>query len=207
MSMYAVLTGDLIGSTRVSAPEAFRERLRQLLLLLAQTFQAQTSQFRGDGFQVLIDMDMNALRMALLIRTGLISHSPNSSERWDARLGIAVGKGDAQSADENSPVHVNSGKVLDSMGKENLCLHAASDMLALGSGVATRFVDDIVNSLTPTEAEILFYHLLERKSHASIANKVGKKRPTITITLKRARYHLLDRYCQDMDKLIRLDME
>lgn len=203
----AVLTGDLIGSTRVPEPAAFRNRLGDLLGQVADTFQAQTNLFRGDGFQVAVDRQVNAFRLAVLLRAGLICRSPGGDDRWDARVAIAYGTGRLSQADQNSEAWVNSGRTLDGMENDHLRIHGDNEVMQLATGAATAFADDILNHLTPTEAEVLYYHLLEPGTHQSIADKLGKKRPTITMALQRARYQLLDRYIHDMDRLARLSHE
>lgn len=207
MPHIAVITGDLIGSTQVADPAAFRDCLRKLLDLVADKFHAQTNLFRGDGFQVATDMQGNAFRLAMVLRTSLISQSPANSSRWDARVAIAFGAGDLSGANQNSDAYVNSGRTLDKLEKDNLSIHAEGEPMQLSTAAATQFADDILNHLTPVEAQVLYYHLLEGGSHQSIADTLGKKRPTITLALQRARYQLLDRYINDMDKLIRMHHE
>lgn len=204
MAHIGIITGDLIGSTKVAKPAAFRGRLQELLTLVKDRFQAHAEMFRGDGFQVTVGPQVNAFRVAVLLRSGLLSHGIDHEDRWDARIAIAFGPGRLSSTEQNSDVHVNSGRTLDSLDKDHLRIHGNNERMSLATDAATAFADDILNHLTPTEAEVLFYHLLERGSHQDIADRLGKKRPTITMALKRARYHLLDRYIRDMDKLVRL---
>lgn len=201
MTQIAVLTGDLIGSTRVPEPAAFRQRLRELLGLATDRFQAQTNLFRGDGFQVAVDRQVNVFRLAVLLRVGLISCSPASDTRWDARIAIAFGVGSLSATDQNSEAWVNSGRTLDAMEKGNLHVYHNGEVMALATGVATAFADDLLNHLTATEAEVLYYYLLEEDSHQRIADRLGKQRPTVTKALQRARYQLLDRYINDMNRL------
>lgn len=204
MAHIGIITGDLIGSTTVAEPAAFRQRLQELLTLVADRFGAHAHMFRGDGFQVTVDGQVNAFRLAILLRSGLISHCMDRDDRWDARIAIAFGPGQLSAVEQNSDVHVNSGRMLDSMDKDHLQIHADDPQMALAMGAATAFADNILDHLTPTEAEVLFYHLLENGSHQDIADRLGKQRPTVTMALQRARYHLLDRYIRDMDKLVRL---
>lgn len=204
MAHIGIITGDLIGSTKVAQPAAFRKRLQELLTLVQEQFRAHAHMFRGDGFQVTVDAQVNAFRLAILLRSGLISHCIDRDDRWDTRIAIAFGPGQLSAADQNSDVHVNSGRMLDSMDKDHLRVYADDKHMILATRSATAFADDILDQLTPTEAEVLFYHLLERGSHQDIADRLDKKRPTITMALQRARYHLLDRYIQDMDELVRL---
>ena len=204
MPLISVTTGDLISSTKVAEPDAFRRCLRDILQLLEDRYHAQGHIFRGDGFQVITGSKVNALRLAVLLRTGLISRSMDRENRWDARIAIAYGPEQPAGTDQNSQVHVNSGRLLDSMDKDHLLLHARNDNMRLATAAATAFADDIINRLTPTEAEVLFHHLLDESSHQQIADKLGKQRPTITLALQRARYHLMDGYIRDMDSLLRM---
>lgn len=204
MAHIGIITGDLVGSTKVAEPAAFRGRLQALLTLVRERFGAYADMFRGDGFQVTVGPRVNAFRVAVLLRSGLISHGIGRDDRWDARIAIAFGPGRLSSSEQNSDVHVNSGRTLDGLDKDHLRIHGNDERMSLAMDAATAFADDILNHLTPTEAEVLFYHLLEGGSHQDIADRLGKRRPTITIALQRARYHLLDRYIGDMDKLVRL---
>lgn len=203
MPLLAVLTGDLVGSTRVSEPAAFRQRLSELVGVTAEKFQAQTQLYRGDGFQLTTGPDVNAFRIAVLLRAGLICAGPDGRERWDARIAIAFGQGSFPPANQNSDIHVKSGRTLDALKKGHFGVHAEDEILRLATGTATAFADDILDQLTTAEAQALHYHLLEGGSHQDIAERLGKKRPTVTQALQRARYHLLDRYISDMDRLVR----
>lgn len=203
MPLLAVLTGDLVDSTRVSEPAAFRQRLSELVEVIAEKFQVQTQLYRGDGFQLAIGPEVNAFRLVILVRAGLICAGPDGRERWDARAAIAFGQADFPSENQNSDIHVKSGRALDGLKKGHLRVHSDDEFLRLGTGAATAFADDILGQLTTAEAQALYYHLLEGGSHQDIAERIGKKRPTVTQALQRARYHLLDRYILDMDMLVR----
>jgi hypothetical protein len=203
MPLLAVITGDLVGSTRVSAPDAFRQRLGELVGVIAKKFQAQTQLYRGDGFQLSIGPEGNAFRLAVLLRAGLICAGPDGRERWDARIAIAFGEGSFPPENQSSDIHVKSGRTLDGLKKGHFMVHADDQTLRLATGAATAFADDILSQLTTAEAQALYYHVLEGGSHQDIADRLGKKRPTVTQALQRARYQLLDRYIGDMDSLVR----
>ena len=203
MPLLAVLTGDLVDSSRVSEPAAYRQRLSELVGVIAERFQAQAQLYRGDGFQLAIGPEVNAFRMAVLLRAGVICAGPDGRERWDARIAIAFGHGDFPPESQSSEAHVKSGRALDDLKKGRLWVHADDEVLRLATGTATAFADDILKQLTTAEAQALYYHVLEGGSHQDIADRLGKKRPTVTQALQRARYQLLDRYIGDMDRLVR----
>jgi len=206
MPRLAVITGDLINSTGVSDPQAYRQYLRELMDAIARDFDALTSVYRGDGFQVAIDASKhNAFEIGLLIRVALISHG-NKAERWDARVAIAFGTGQSVS-DQDSGAYQASGQALDAMTESKFVVHGRNRFESLALCAATCFVDAIIDKLTIVEAEVLFLYLRYRESHQNIAFRLNKKRPTVTLALQRAHYYLLDRYIRDMNELVRMTYE
>ncbi|MFN3162916.1 MAG: hypothetical protein ACE37N_05425 [Pseudohongiellaceae bacterium] len=207
MPRISVITGDLIDSTRVADSAAFRQQLDTLLAVVDTRFNAIITTYRGDGFQIALHETVNPFHVALLLRTGLIAHSRDGTNRWDARVAIAYGEGALSGQDQNGPAYVHSGRTLDAMGKDHLQAKADHEVVALALGISCRFADAIVNDLTAVEAEILYYYLLEPSSHQRIADKLGKQRPTITLALQRAHYKLLDQFISDMDRIMRINHE
>lgn len=215
MARIAVITGDLINSTKVADSKAFKRQLDTLLARLQERFDAEVATYRGDGFQVALDARHNALQLALLLRTGLIAASPDSKNRWDARIAIAWGEADSKEmakadldpASQIGPAYIQSGRALDALGKQHLRAVTSGELPSLALDLSCRFADDILNHLTAVEAEVLYHYLQDRGSHQSIADRLGKQRPTVTVALQRARYKLLARFVDDMDKMLRLSHE
>lgn len=221
MFHFSVITGDLIGSTRVADTAAFRQCLDELLALLRSRFGALSATYRGDGFQIALDGAANPFQIAIILRAGLIAHSPEG-ERWDARVAIAFGEaagkaGNAEESvgssseleqmDQNAPAFIESGRTLDSMRREHLKATANDELVDMALAVACAFADDIINQLTAVEAEVLYYYLLDSGSHQNIADRLGKQRPTVTLALQRARYKLIEQFVRDMDQLLRRSSE
>jgi len=206
MTRISVITGDLIDSTRVADTAAFRAQLDTVLAAMSKNYSATVATYRGDGFQLALDENVNPFQVALLLRTGLIAHSPDNANRWDARVAIGLGAVDQPDKNQNSPAFVESGRALDAMRKDHLRAVTDNDKEAvrLALDVCCRFADDILNNLTAVEAEMLYYYLLDRGSHQSIADKLGKQRPTVTIALQRAKYKLLGQFADDMNRIVRL---
>ena len=203
MPPIAVLTGDLVDSTRVAAPRALNQRLQTLLDELVQRWQADVTTFRGDGFQVRLSQPRHALECALYLRAGLVAASPNARQRWDTRVSIAIG-GDRGPDNIYGKAYIESGRGLDSMKKERLRFYAEPDLLRLAVELATPFVDDLINHWTPTEAEAYFEHRRAPGSHQQIADRLQKRRATVTQALLRARYTLLDQYLEQYDRLLEM---
>lgn len=203
MPQIAVLTGDLIDSTRVAAPKALNQRLQVLLDELVQRCQAEVTTFRGDGFQVRLPRPRQALECALYLRAGLLAASPAPGQRWDTRVSIALGD-DKSATDIYGQAFVESGRGLDAMKKERLRFYAEPVLLRMAVELATVFVDDIINHWTPTEAEAYFEHRRTPGSHQQIADRLRKRRATVTQALLRARYTLLDQYLEQYDRLLEM---
>lgn len=204
MAQISVLTGDLVNSTGVQDPVAFRGRLQALLAEIEDKYAAQAALYRGDGFQIAMLQSANPFEVALLLRSGLIGSSPHKQQRWDARVAIAFGEGELSDSSQNSIAYVQSGRTLDEMSDQRLRVQGSTELADLAFHVASSLLDDLCQQWTPTEAEVLYYHLRNRANHAVIARQLGKKRPTITQALRRARYTLVDTYIKDMNRIAEL---
>lgn len=202
MKKIAVITGDLVNSTQVAAPSEFRQALAQLLGGIEEQHKAVTSIHRGDGFQIALPQTANPFHVAILIRAALISQSPDKEDRWDARMAIAMGEGKLSLEHQNSEVYVQSGRCLDSLKDQRLAISAGDETAALGFNVATAFMDDLIEQWTLKEAEVMYYYLKEKVNHQQIAQQLNKKRATITLALKRAKYNLVNHYIDDMNSLM-----
>ena len=207
MSTIAVLTGDLVNSTRVRNAVAFQDRLNALLTRVAQKYTATFTTFRGDGFQITLPNAGDAFETCLYLRSGLISQSPTKSERWDARMAVAIGSDKPAKGAAHQKVFIQSGQALDAMKGRNLVIIGQTENFTLAANITSLFLDDLIAGWTPTEAEVLFEYLQAREGHKIIAQRLGKKRPTVTLSLQRARYQLIEHYIQDMQKILDLPHE
>ncbi len=123
MELYAVLTGDVIGSSRL--PATLRKELQGWLKVLARDF-AEThgevvvgklEAFRGDSWQVCLTDVSLALRAAIFMRAGLKAHP--SRENVDTRVGIGVGTVEvltkSKISESNGEAFIRSGRGLDAL--------------------------------------------------------------------------------------------
>lgn len=201
MPSIAVLTGDLVASTRTRSPGTFIDRLSLVLSEVEQALAARTEIFRGDSFQVTLADPGKAVRCALYIRAGLIAASPAKSDRWDARIAVAIGA-DRGRGDPYGDAYIESGRGLDALTRERLYLYAQPPIFQLATGIATAFADDIICQWTPSEAEAYYAYLQYPEGHQAVADALGKSRSTITKSLLRARYNLIERYVETVNKLM-----
>jgi hypothetical protein len=123
---YAVLTGDIVRSSRLSVAE--RKAVGRLLDRAGQTLARWStvplplSRHRGDGWQVLLADPAPALRAALLVRATL--RAGGSSRSLDTRIGIGVGTVEFVPGDRleegDGPAYRLSGSALEEKGTRRL---------------------------------------------------------------------------------------
>ncbi|MFA6289667.1 MAG: hypothetical protein WC661_19980 [Opitutaceae bacterium] len=121
MKTYAVLTGDIIGSTKLG-PERL-EAAMSLLRRLAKEFEhthpesvvGQPDVFRGDSWQLCLKRPALAVTAAVFIRAGF------KADDLDTRIGIGLGPverlNESRISESSGPAFAHSGRTLDKLGK------------------------------------------------------------------------------------------
>ena len=181
MNIYAVLTGDIIGSTKLGPDglDAAMSRLRRLVQEFEQvqpeTVVGQPGVFRGDSWQVCLKRPALALTAAVFIRAGF------KAENFDTRIGIGWGTVERlhpeRISESSGPAFARSGQALDQLGKDcSLALpqsgdssptgldHPSLDMLGVGVGL----LDALLVRWTQRES-VAVYGTLRNLSQESIA--------------------------------------
>lgn len=116
----AVITGDLIASTKRSASEidAAMQAIRDAAATIAgwntPSTDSRFTRYRGDGWQIIVASPRYALRAAVLIQGKLIALGMES--RIFAGVGQANTLGTATLADASGEAFQRSGQGLDNMG-------------------------------------------------------------------------------------------
>ncbi|MEM9344537.1 MAG: MarR family transcriptional regulator [Pseudomonadota bacterium] len=175
----AVLTGDLIGSTELSADQISTA-------FTAIEAAAPISRNRGDGWQLLLTQPATALRTALRIRAALRRHDLTT------RIAIASGVSTAPIPKDlneaTGPVFVASGRALDAMSKGTTLAHAAGGALA----ATTRLADHISTGWTQPQAAAMHLALSpDAPTRAEIGAALGKSRQAVDQALAAAGYPAL----------------
>lgn len=140
----AVLTGDLIGSTRLGAAKT--DAAITALATASNEFSkwattgpARFTRNRGDGWQIVLERPSAALRAALYLTAAL----RNADLGLGTRIGIGIGGADkigtSTLADASGPAFVTSGRLLEQMkhgrrvlidGEGTTAMHKAVTLLA-----------------------------------------------------------------------------
>jgi hypothetical protein len=159
-SLRAVLTGDVVGSSRLPAP--FRRDLPAMLKKCGQDVQKafprrvpfELSVFRGDSWQMIVSDPAAALRAALFMRLGVIEAGPPGM-RLDTRVAVAIEKIDfvpaGYVAEGDGPAYRASGAALDGLSDQSRMILVTPNPDPAAS-VAIQLMDAIIQDWTPAQA-------------------------------------------------------
>ncbi|KAF0094626.1 MAG: hypothetical protein E1N59_1630 [Puniceicoccaceae bacterium 5H] len=208
MKTYAVLTGDLVQSSRLEA--GLLDELIDWLKTLCRDFGelhpdalvGELDVFRGDSWQLCLQEPALALKAAVYMRAGLKAHP--SRQNADTRIGLGLGPVDTLQTDRISEsggeAFVLSGAALDSLADEDLRLRLAAvqgmtqaDWL---DGIVLPLLDLQITSWTHPESVAVYGALRgwtqEETARHALAVKPDGKSPTrqsIADALKRVCWH------------------
>lgn len=208
MEIKGVLTGDIIHSTTIQAD--WRERLLETIRGLVDELQLLSPMrmefFRGDSFQILVEKPGECLTIAVLLRAGLKSKTPEeSAQLWDAR--IAVGVGDVTYTSEQVVVSDGdafrfSGWAFDELGKRTLAVRTPWQEVNDELRVSTAFADDIISGWSVSQAEAVYLSLLHQTSQKDIAAYLQKTAQNISKLLSTGKETLIRLYLERYEQII-----
>ena len=168
--IYAVLTGDLIGSSR------FRIQQREEVLSnLKDSFQEISPEiiaspfvvFRGDSFQGVLTRPEEALKATLIIRASLLSKFKGKRTHLDARIAIGIGTIDYLPRDQvgegDGEAFRNSGLELDKMKKKEQNLVVRTPWVEINEELRTEcaLLDALIQRWTKEQAEAILFQIQE----------------------------------------------
>jgi predicted DNA-binding protein YlxM (UPF0122 family) len=168
--IFAVLTGDLVGSSRFEI-ETQRD---EVLSILKDSFSKVeppdiiASHFaihRGDSFQGVLFMPEEALKAAILIRANLLSHPIGKNIRLDARIAIGLGKIEYMPEDRvgegDGEAFRNSGMELDGMkkGERNLTIKTPWPETDKELQTECALLNALIHRCTREQAEAIMYQV------------------------------------------------
>ena len=214
-AQYAVLTGDIVDSTKLTAIN--RKKLIELLNGFFSKLNVKTRNnlqlkvsfeiYRGDSFQGVLDNPNDALLVALLIRSYLQGKVvfPKQATKTDARIAIGLGKITYRAktlAESDGEAFVFSGRLLDSMKKLPNRIAIQSGRKVLNDEMETNLVllEAIVNKWTAAQAEVVYYKLMNY-TEVAIAEILNIKQPTVNERSKAASWVAIDRLVKRYQQL------
>lgn len=204
----AVLTGDIINSTRM--PEGKLPQIRAVLKRAVASISPRTEVdfYRGDGWQFYTEEPESAFRLALLIRAQLLAACEEDTRIaigigsegpvYPAQAGLEVSQPQAlKTALAVGEAFTLSGRTLDSMTshfKLTAALPERAGVLSLWVRVACHMADEIISGWTTRQAEICAKALLMKEAtHQEIADELDPKvaKQTVTRSLSGAGWRAL----------------
>lgn len=209
MQIKGVITGDIVASSTLSYEEQ-----DQLLLTLkevveeVQTISALRIEFfRGDSFQILVEETERSIDIAVLIRAGLIAHTPpKNATTWDARLSVGFGTIDYRKENivvsDGEAFHL-SGRGLDSIKDKRLVVATPWNSLNAELEVTMPFLDDVISRWTAAQAEAIYFSLLHNQPQREIAKRMQKSQQAISNLWRRGGEALIRPYLNRCRSLIK----
>ncbi len=183
--MIAVLTGDIVSSRSLPEKKLWLNRLREIIEKKAGYHKTpRWGIFRGDGFQVEMLNPWDALRVAILIRSGLKALPELYEHGIDARIGIGVGeKGYVGKSinESDGEAYQLSGNALDLISSDQYRLQFASPWPEVNRSmnIALHLASAIIDDWSQPKAEITWLKMSEDKTQIDMARKLGITQPAV----------------------------
>jgi hypothetical protein len=215
----AVLTGDLVGSSRHAsgkndsrtagpALEWLKDSLRLVAFDILHGNLIDFEIYRGDSFQGVVAVP-DALYVALMVRMDLQARSmlgAAKSHPLDARIAIGIGEmrtnETRRSSEADGTAFRRSGPLLDSMqGKEpRLRFETPFDEVSDELNTEAALLDALVSKWSKAQVEAIRMHLLGM-TQTSIAKAIGVSQPAIAKRLARSGVAAVDVFLKRYERL------
>lgn len=187
--MKAVITADIVNSTKILDKD--RKLLSEILDKIIQKLQfvgmLRCEMYRGDSFQVLVEDYQYAIKIAILIRLGLIKSNLLGKAKLDARMVIGIGD---VSYEDNKIILSDgeafrlSGRAFDSLGKKRILLATNNIEVDKQLNLLLAFIDDILLHISISQSRCLYESLLLNLPQKDIAKMLGMTQPNVAKLLK-----------------------
>lgn len=209
MKIGAIITGDIVDSTKMVAEErnSMLRMLQSLPVLLLPLAKFDLEIFRGDSFQIRVGRSVDSLKVALAIRSHIRSFKfAEHNRQWDARLAIGIGTLEYENgslATSDGEAYRASGRGLDSIGKNRLTIETPWEEVNKELRVSTAFADDIITGWTQSQSRVMFQSLTTGLSHAEIGDILGISRQMVDKALRAGKEDLMNLYLDRFAELIK----
>lgn len=204
----AVITGDIVNSTKVDVQYRYDllETLNHTLDECRKLTNLRSEIFRGDSFQVILDNPSKAALIALIIRSGLKSLTPDEIKTtWDARISIGIGSVNFDSGNvvtSDGEAFRLSGRNLDIMGKRRLIVNTCWEYVNEELKVSTAFLDNLVTHWNKSRAGIMYFSLLYAPSISKMAEEKKTTFQNISKLLNKAGEDMVTLYLARFEELM-----
>ncbi len=199
--MQAVLTGDIVNSTKISSTSE-----KALLKMLQQILQPYKYEFyRGDSFQVYMKETPDSLRIALLCRTAAIS----IKEKVETDIKMSIGLGEVSEKIKTlgaakGEAFIISGRSFDELQKTNerLIISSANDTANIAFQVIADHVNSIYGRMTAKQAKVI-YELLKGGLQQDVVKRLKKSKSTISQHASSGRWNEIEKILKQYQLLVK----
>lgn len=205
MKNFLVITGDIIGFTKVNTKK--REKLVQLSQELITSWVGikHAQIFRGDSFQIVFDDASEALRRSIQIRCWFKKFDFDEKAMLDARMSIGVGQisyhGTTVLDSDGEAFHI-SGRVFDKLEEDELIKIVTPDkVLNEQLNIICRLMDVIMSGWTRSQAEVVFL-VLENKTQKQMAEELQVVQSAVNNRLKLSKWKEIERAVRYISTLL-----
>lgn len=211
--MYAVITGDIVGSTS-TAEESSQSHFSEIEVNLSNAFnlmhvkgwlgKGDFVSFRGDSFQCLLPAKYG-MEAALILKSALkggITNEPDliTANSWSCRLVIGLGEvthlADLVSK-SNGPAFQRSGRKLDSLSKDHFtAIVSPWDQANEEFDLMSRYLDIIIERLwTPISGQTawLFFKEGRQQTQKEMADQIGISQAALNSRFHAAELSVLEK--------------
>ena len=206
--MKGVITGDIVDSSQIKAQN--RGHLLNCLNSMSEELQLispfRMELFRGDSFQLLVEDASAAMKIAILLRAGLIHSTPDKDEKaWDARISLGIGNVEFLSdsiVTSDGEAFQYSGRQLDEMGKQCLAVKTPWEEANKELELSTAFLDDIIKDWSGKQAGMIYLSLRQDIPKKDVAELIGTSVQNVRNVLATAKENLVKKYLERYSEII-----
>jgi hypothetical protein len=202
MAMVAVITADIVNSTRLKRAEE-----KKLVGDLSSILRSYKFEFyRGDSFQAYIPDPKQALKVVLEARAAAKRLSSGFSSPFDVRASVGIGNMTTPVKDlktAKGEAFLISGRVFDEMSKsgKRLKIQSANEGINLGLKIIADYADSLFSQLSSKQAAVVF-ELLMNHNQVETAKRLKKSQPTINKHAQSARWVEINNLLEDYQLFI-----
>jgi hypothetical protein len=193
----AVLTGDIIGSTRADPRDVDRamQTIDATSHLLSKAIGGDTrfTRFRGDGWQIHLRLSNHCLHACILIIAALRASGAGLASRISVGLGEVTFPGSTGLSDASGSAFTTSGQQLDQMQRGEVLAIQGPGITMLHQAIFG-LVDERTSRWSGEQAEAVALALHpDRPNQSQIADRLGITRQAVQARLAGAGYLALEK--------------
>lgn len=198
--MQAVLTGDIVNSTKLTPAKE-----RGLVKIIEQALSPYKNEFyRGDSFQALLKQPGDSLRIALLCRTAAIS----ITDKTESDIKISIGLGEIKERVKTlgaakGEAFILSGRAFDELEKtsQRMIIVTADEKANISFQVISDYINSIFSRMTPKQAKVIF-ELLKGGLQQDVVKRLKKSKSTISQHVSSGRWPEIEKILNQYQLLV-----